>query len=32
MEASGKQFTATIKVASSETISINDEGLIKMIK
>ncbi len=32
MEASGKQFTATIKVASSETISINDEGLIKTIR
>lgn len=32
MDASSKQFTATIKAEGSAAISINDEGLIKYLK
>lgn len=32
MEASAKQFTATVKAEGSAVISINDEGLIETIK
>lgn len=32
MDASAKQFTATIRAESSATISINDEGLIETLK